>query len=81
METSTLDFPPFFWETILLQLVCIYAVLNILKNTFISFIHFKLKSVKLVLVVFLDWSEVEDLGFEEFFARVLNRTEEFVERI
>jgi hypothetical protein len=29
----------------------------------------------------MDWSEVEDLGFEEFFARVLNRTEEFVERI
>jgi hypothetical protein len=28
----------------------------------------------------MDWSEVEDLGFEEFFARVLNRTEEFVER-
>ena len=27
----------------------------------------------------MDWSE--DLGFEEFFTRVLNRTEEFVERI
>jgi hypothetical protein len=27
----------------------------------------------------MDWSE--DLGFDEFFTRVLNRTEEFVERI
>ena len=35
----------------------------------------------LVIVVYIDWSEVEDLGFEEFFTSVLNRTEEFFARI
>ena len=29
----------------------------------------------------MDFSEVEDLGFEEFFTSVLNRTEEVFERI